>query len=132
MRLQQSYGRWFTSYYAPLYVDDGRHYWDPSEQGVSESRSVRDKFKGSFEVKFGEEDPVEDWFLSANRVSPALGSCSVRCSSYIDQMVKRYADGDVSPSKRFPMAWGYTPADDTLTREFEAANATRTPASSEL
>ena len=116
----------------PLYVDDGRYYWDSTVEGIAESKASRKRFAEAFEVKYGDEDPVQDWFLSSNRVSPALGACSVRCTSYIDQMVKRYAGGDVTPSKRFPMAWGYTPADDTLTREFEAASATRTPATPEL
>ena len=47
---------------------------------------------------------------------------------YIDAMVERYCDGDVSPCKRFPAAWGLTPADEELERAHEAACATRTPA----
>ena len=44
-------------------------------------------------------------------------------------MVKRFADGDVSPSKRFPAHWSSLPADETLVRAWEAAMATRAPAS---
>ena len=47
-------------------------------------------------------------------------------------MVKRYADGDVSPCKRFPAHWSSLPAGETLVRAFEAAMATRTPAPQEL
>ena len=47
-------------------------------------------------------------------------------------MVLRYANGDVSQCKRFPAAWGYTPADETLVRAFESAAATRTPPPKEL
>ena len=83
-------------------------------------------------MKFGDVDPVEDWFLGANRISPALGACTIRCSSYIDQMVERYADGNIAPSKRFPSSWSYTPADETLVRAVEVALSTRTPASKEL
>ena len=57
---------------------------------------------------------------------------SIRATSYIDQLVKRFADGDVSACKRFPAHWSHTPSDETLVREWEAAVATRTPASPEL
>ena len=91
-----------------------------------------DAFAKKFEVKFGELDPVEDWFLSSNRVSPKLGLCTVRCTSYIDQMVERYAPKCVEPSKEYPTTWGYTPADDTLVKAHEAACATRVPGTKEL
>ena len=98
----------------PLYVDDGRYYYDSKGKASSTALEDMAAFAKKFEVKYGEIDPLEDWFLSSNRVSPALGACSVRCSSYIDQMVDRYLGGDISPSKKFPVAWGYAPADDTL------------------
>ena len=71
----------------PLYVDDGRYYWDDTPQGRAASEADRGRFKGTFEIKFGEVDPMEDWFLGSNRVCPGLGACSVRCTSYIDQLV---------------------------------------------
>ena len=115
-----------------LYVDDGRYYFGDTRQAKQVAADDRAKFGKAFEVRYGDEDPLEDWFLGANRVSPSLGACSVRCTSYIDQLVKRYADGDVSPCRRFPASWSYTPADGTLTKEYEAALATRTPASAKL
>jgi len=38
----------------------------------------------------------------------------------------------VTPCKRFPASCSYTPADENLTKAFESAAATRTPASKEL
>ena len=64
--------------------------------------------------------------------APSRRVASVRATSYIDLQVKRFADGDVSPCKRFPAHWSSLPADETLVREWEAATATRTPASTEL
>ena len=56
----------------------------------------------------------------------------MKATSYIDLQVKRYADGDVSPCKRFPSHWSTLPADETLVRDWESAMATRTHASPEL
>ena len=90
------------------------------------------KFGEEFEVRFGETDPAEGYFLGGNRISAGRDACSIRCTTYIDNMVKRYADGDVSPNKRFPAHWTYTPADETLVKEFEAASSTRQPADKRL
>ena len=64
-----------------------------------------EQFSREFEVRFGETDPSEDFFLGGNRVSASREACSIRCTTYIDSMVKRYADGDVSPGKRFLAHW---------------------------
>ena len=64
--------------------------------------------------------------------APSRRVASVRATSYIDLQIKRFADGDVSPCKRFPAHWSSMPVDETLVREWEAATATRTPASTEL
>ena len=48
----------------PLYVDDGRHYWDDSAQAKAASEADRAKFKAAFQIKTGEVDPLEDWFLA--------------------------------------------------------------------
>ena len=110
---------------SPLYVDDARVYYD--EKG----RSLADKHIGKLARKFGvvpgPEDPADDYFLGANRLRDGQGNVSVRGTSYIHKLVERFADGDVSPSKRFPAAWSYTPADEELVRAFEEASATRTP-----
>jgi len=46
----------------PLYVDDGRCYWDDTSQARQASEADRGKFKEAFKIKFGEVDPLEDWF----------------------------------------------------------------------
>ena len=78
-----------------LYVDDGRYYWDDTPTAKAMAVADRASFATKFEVRYGDEDPLEDWFLGSNRVASSLGSCSIKCVSYIDQMVKRYAEGDV-------------------------------------
>ena len=116
----------------PLYVDDGRWYYDDTAEAKRVAEADMKAFGEKFEVRFGDVDPKEDYFLGGNRIAPSRDSCSIRCTTYIDAMVKRYADGDVTPSKRFPSYWSYTPADDTLVKEHEAACAARRPASAEL
>ena len=116
----------------PLYVDDGRWYYDDTAEAKRVAEADMKAFGEKFEVRFGDIDPKEDYFLGGNRIAPSRDSCSIRCTTYIDSMVKRYADGDVTPSKRFPSYWSYTPADDTLVKEHEAACAARKPASTEL
>ena len=116
----------------PLYVDDGRWYFDDTVEAKPTAEKDMEAFGKKFEVRFNDVNPREDYFLGGNRISPSRDVCSVRCTTYIDSMVERYADGDVSPSKRFPAFWSHTPADETLVREFEAACATRTPATTEL
>ena len=84
----------------PLYVDDGRWYWDDAVSADAEADMAA--FAREFEVRFGDTDPSEDYFLGGNRISAGRDACTVRCTTYIDNMVKRYADGDVSPCKRYP------------------------------
>ena len=84
-------------------------------------------------MEFGEDDPKETHFLGANiHFSESRQVTTIRAASYIDQQVKRYADGDVSPCKRFPAHWSSLPADETLVRAWESAMATRAPASPSL
>lgn len=116
-----------------LYVDDGRLAWDDDKEATAKATEVQAKLADRFGIKFGDNNPPETKFLSANIItSDCRRVVSVRAKSYIDLQVKRYADGDVSISKRFPAHWSYMPADETLVRAFEAASATRTPASEEL
>ena len=70
--------------------------------------------------------------MGANRYSPNRSVVEWAATSYIDAMVKRYCDGDVTPCKKYPGSWGDVPADDALEKAYEEAIATRTPASSEL
>ena len=116
-----------------LYVDDGRFAWDPNEKATVKVREMQRRLTKRYGIEFGKDDPLETHFLSANIFThPSRRVASVRATSYIDQMVKRYADGDVSPSKRFPAHWSHLPADETLVRAWEAATATRTPATPEM
>ena len=116
-----------------LYVDDGRLGWDDDSRAQAKAREVQKKLNSRYGIAFGDDDPEETHFLGANIIThKSRKVASVRATSYIDLMVKRYADGDVSPCKRFPAHWSSTPADETLKREWEAAIATRTPASKEL
>ena len=108
------------------------YYYDSKGDSNITAKKDMEALSKKFEVKFGVTDPVEDWFLSSNRISPALGLCSVRCTSYIDQMVARYLDSDIGPSKKYPAAWSYAPADETLVKAHEAACAVRVPATKEL
>ena len=116
-----------------LYVDDGRLGWDDGKEAIAKAESIKKSLGDKYGIKFGADDPVETHFLGANIITePSRRVASVRATSYIDLQVKRYADGDVSPCKRFPAHWSSTPADETLVRAWEAAVATRTPASPEL
>ena len=116
-----------------LYVDDGRVAWDDGAPAVAKVRDVQKRLSRRYGITFGPDDPEETHFLGANIITEkSRRVASVRATSYIDLMVKRYANGDVSPSKEFPAYWGSLPADETLVREWEAAMATRTPASPEL
>ena len=116
----------------PLYVDDGRWYSDDSDEGKATAERDMKRCAEKFEVRFSETDPGDDYFLGGNRIALGRTACSIRCTTYIDQMVKRYADGDVGPCKKFPAYWTYTPADETLVREYESACAARQPASTDL
>ena len=112
-----------------VYVDDIRGYWDADKSSCAAGEQACDKLSKRFNIKFGEVDPAEDFFLGANRsTSAARDRVTTRATSYIDGMVERYCDGDVSPCKRFPATWSFTPADEELERAHEAAMVTRTPA----
>ena len=115
-----------------LYVDDGRLCWDPNGEAEHKARDVQRKMADEFGIEFGPDNPEETHFLGANIwTAKSRKTCTVRASSYIDLMVKRFADGDVSAPK-FPSYWSSLPADDSLVRSWEAAMMRRTPASPEL
>ena len=102
-------------------------------RAIEKARDVQKRLTAKYGIKFGDDDPPETHFLGANIfTAPSRHVACVRATSYIDLQVKRFADGDVSPSKRFPAHWSNLPADETLVREWEAATATRTPATPEL
>ena len=126
-----------------LYVDDGRWAWDPAQDATpgkdakvspaeTKIRDTQKKMTDKYGIKFGPDDPPETHFLGANIYSaPSRCVTTVSATSYIDLMVKRFADGDVS-SPKFPSHWSSIPADDTLVKAWESAMATRTPASEKL
>eukprot|EP00964_Phaeocystis_antarctica_P022124 scaffold12291_cov36-Phaeocystis_antarctica.AAC.1 len=83
-------------------------------------------------MDMGAVDAPEDYFLGANRsTSKERDVVHVSATSYIDSMVDRYLDNEISQCKR-PASWGFTPADDTLTRAYEAAINDRTTAPPKL
>ena len=110
----------------PLYVDDGRYYYDSTEAGEKAALQDMQRFSERFEVKFQDADPADDYFLGGNRASGSLDACTVSCYTYIDKQVKRYLTKDLDS---YPTSWTYTPADDTLVRAFDEATASRVPAS---
>jgi hypothetical protein len=116
----------------PLYVDDGRLYYDHTPAAIAAADDARKKLTERFGIEFGETDPTSSFFLGANRIADGRSKCSVRGTSYIDKMIDRYADGDVSISKRFPAHWSYLPSDDSLTKAWDTAVATRPNAPEEL
>jgi hypothetical protein len=116
-----------------LYVDDGRFGWDDTPDARQHVDAVKEKLTRRFGIKWGEDDPEETHFLGANIYSaPSRESTTIKATSYIDLQVKRFFDGDVSPSQECPAHWSHLPADDELMRAWEAAMATRTPASEKL
>ena len=118
----------------PLYVDDGRQYFDATPAAVARAEMDRALLTERFGVKFGPIDPPEDYFLGANRVSNKSRSVvSVLATTYIEGMWERYCHGDMdTPTKEYPACWSHTPADEELTRAYEEAIATRTPADPKL
>ena len=118
-----------------VYVDDARLNWDTGKAACTKAIEQQTLLKKRFNIKFGEVDPDEDYFLGANRaVNKARDVVIVRASTtYNDSMNERYCDGDAAnSSQRFPVSWSHTPADDELVRAYEAASETRAPAESKL
>ena len=81
-----------------IYVDDGRLAWGNGTEAKKKSDEIKKTLGDKYGISFGDDDPQETHFLGANIItSKCRRVASVRATSYIDQMVKRYADGDVSP-----------------------------------
>mgnify|MGYP003941231743 CR=1 FL=1 len=112
-----------------VYVDDCRMYWDTSEEACTAAKADQEMLYARHKIKWGEVDQADDYFLGANRgVSKARDVVTVSASTYILGMKERYLDGDDSPCKERPTYWTYTPADENLTKAYEAAIVHRTPA----
>ena len=119
----------------PIYVDDGRLKYDPSDEAVAEAHEDMQRMKDEFGIEFKAIDPKEDYFLGANRTTSADRSrCTLTARTYIIDMAERFYPGvDLTKSSSaFPAAWSHTPADETLVRAWEAAMATRPKASEGL
>ena len=113
-----------------LYVDDGRLYYDNTASARKAKDDITQILHDRFGVEMGPENPEEDYFLGANRTSVDRHVATVRATTYIRTMVERYIpDGDIGPNSKFPAHWSYSPADETLTKAWDAAVATRTPGS---
>ena len=115
-----------------LFVDDGRQYHDPTPSAKAAAEADVAKMKKRFDVKFKEPDEPEDYFLGANRIADGTNVATVSAKTYIELTVKRYTDGDISPSRRYPAEWTYTPASDQLDKAYSAAVAARPEASKQL
>ena len=114
----------------PLYVDDGRVYHDQNSK--DEAQAVKDKLNTRFGVECGPTDPVNGYFLGANRYSTDPGRCTIKAESYIDLQAKRYLIGaEADVGARYPSARSHTPADEELVRAYDSATASRRPASRE-
>ena len=119
----------------PIYVDDGRLYYDPTEEACSEAERDRLRLTKEFGIEFKAIDPTDDYFLGANRrASPDRASCLITATTYIEDMGKRFLPGvDITKtSEALPSAWSHTPADDMLVKEWEDATALRPKASEPL
>lgn len=116
----------------PLYVDDGRLYYADTSAAKKVVDNAMAKLTERFGIKFGPEDPENDYFLGSNRaVSADRSTVTICMSAYIELMVQRYADGDVSEGK-FPAAWGHTPADEGLHKLWEGTMLRREPSSKDM
>ena len=97
---------------------------------VDQGKWNRDKSAG-----LGAERDRRHTFLQegANRsASEKRDVVHVCATSYIDAMVDRYLENDISPCKERPASWGYIPADESLVRAYEAATIHRAAASPKL
>jgi hypothetical protein len=75
----------------PLYVDDGRLYWDLTPAACEAVSADKLRLKERFGIEFGEDDPASNYFLGANRQSSRRDGSKSSATSYIDLMVKRYS-----------------------------------------
>ena len=116
-----------------VYVDDVRMYWDTSDAACAAAAEDQKKVYDRHKIKWGAVDPPDDYFLGANRsASKKRDVVHVCATSYIDAMVDRYLENDISPCKERPASWGYIPADESLVRAYEAATTHRAAAPPKL
>ena len=119
----------------PIYVDDGRIYYDPSAEATSEATRDRERLHQRFGIEFKAIDPKDDYFLGANRrASDDRSSCKLTATTYIEDMGKRFLpDVDVTkPSAAMPSAWSHTPADEQLVKAWEEATMLKPKAPEKL
>ena len=119
----------------PIYVDDGRLYYDPTEEACAEAARDRERLTKEFGIEFKSIDPENDYFLGANRRSSSdRATCTLTCVTYIEDMGKRFLpDVDVTkPCEAFPSSWSHTPADEILVKAWEEATMLRPKAPEKL
>ena len=81
----------------------------------------------------GQCQPIDEYFLGANRHSTTRGVSTIKATSDIDLQVKRcLVGGEADVGGRYPGARSYTPADESLVQAYEEATTARQPASFEL
>ena len=75
------------------------------KMACKEAAWVCERLKDRFKIEFRAEDPKTDFLLGSNRVSINRESATLKATSYIELMVKRYLgsleemdDQDVNPS----------------------------------
>ena len=69
-------------------------YYDPSEEACAEAERDRARLTKEFGIEFKAIDPVDDYFLGANRhASPDRASSLITASTYIEDMGKRFLPG---------------------------------------
>ena len=89
----------------PLYVDDGRLYWDPTAGAEAVATDDRARLTKEFNIEFKEIDPEQDYFLGANRISSDdRGSCTLKATTYISDM-----GGSLLPGRRLEQDVGGIP-----------------------
>ena len=111
-----------------LYVDDARIYYSKTKKGRELAELDMAKLMKRFALKLNAFDPPTDYFLGGNRETLPDGTLRVTSATYIGEMAKRYLD----PAKKYPGAWGDTPASEELVTAYEHATRTRPTPPDEL
>jgi len=118
------------------YVDDWRSYYDRAEASVKEWGRIKGLLKERFGIDFKGADPETDFFLGSNRISKHPDVATLKASTYIELMAKRYLGDkwieEADDTKKYPGAWGHTPSDQHMMKDWEHACATRPYGDKEL
>ena len=96
----------------PVYVDDGKIFNDPTTDAREEVERIKTEYKSRFEVKFGEVNPKEAYFLSKDIIRHDSTRTSLLSTTYIRKLGKDHLKG--ASIDDFPAAWSHTPAGKEL------------------